>query len=124
MQNRDWSDKVILIAEDEKINFLYLKSIFEKTGARSIWAKNGEEAISLCKDHNVDIVIMDIKMPGTDGNEATRKIKALNSDIVVIVQTSYTLKEDYRKAFEAGCDTFLSKPVRPKNLLATVEKYI
>ena len=67
---------------------------------------------------------MDIKMPGTDGNEATRKIKALNSGIVVIVQTSYTLKEDSKKAFEAGCDTFLSKPVRPKNLLATVEKYI
>ncbi len=124
MQNRDWSDKVILIAEDEKINYLYLKSIFEKTGAHSLWAKNGGEAISLCKDHAVDIVLMDVKMPGIDGNEATREIKALNSEIIVIVQTSYTLKEDSKKAFEAGCDIFLSKPVRPKNLLATVEKYI
>ena len=124
MQNRDWSDKVILIAEDEKINYLYLRSVFDKTGAEIIWAKNGSEAIKLCDENFVDIVLMDIKMPGTDGNEATRRIKELNSNIVVIVQTSYSLKEDSQKAFEAGCDTFLSKPVRPKNLLAIVEKYI
>ncbi|MFP4622398.1 MAG: response regulator [Bacteroidales bacterium] len=124
MQNRNWSDKVILIAEDEKINYLYLRSLFEKTGALTLWAKNGSEAVQLCEQHPVDIVLMDIKMPGTDGNEATRSIKAMNSDIAVIVQTSYTLKEDSRKAFEAGCDTFLSKPVRPGNLFAIVEKYI
>ena len=124
MQNRDWSDKVILIAEDEKINYLYLRSVFDNTGAETMWAKDGSEAVRLCEENTVDIVLMDIKMPGTDGNEATRKIKALDSDIVVIVQTSYSLKEDSKKAFEAGCDTFLSKPVRPKNLLATVEKYI
>ncbi|MBS3770636.1 MAG: response regulator [Bacteroidales bacterium] len=124
MQDKDWSDRVILIAEDEKINYLYLKSIFDKTGASTLWARSGSEAVQMCREHPVDIVLMDIKMPGTDGNEATRNIKALNSDIAVIVQTSYTMKEDSKKAFEAGCDTFLSKPVRPKNLLAIVEKYI
>lgn len=124
MQDRDWSDKVILIAEDEKINYLYLKSVFDKTGAKTLWAKNGSEAIELCENNAVDIVLMDIKMPGIDGNEATREIKAFNSGITVIVQTSYTLKEDSEKAFNSGCDTFLSKPVRPKNLLAIVEKYI
>jgi CheY-like chemotaxis protein len=124
MQNHDWSHKTILIAEDERINYLFLKAIFDKTGAEILWAKNGQQAIALCEENNVDIVLMDIKMPGTDGNEATRKIKKLNNNIVVIAQTSYSLKEDREKAFEAGCDSFLAKPVKPKNLMALVEKYI
>jgi CheY-like chemotaxis protein len=124
MQNHDWSHKTILIAEDERINYLFLKTIFDKTGVKILWARNGQQAIDLCVENNVDIVLMDIRMPGTDGNEATRKIKEFNSDIVVIAQTSYSLKEDRDKAFEAGCDSFLAKPVKPNNLMATVEKYI
>ena len=73
MENHDWSNKTILIAEDEKINYLFLKAVFEKSGARILWARNGQEAIDICQDHQgVDLVLMDLKMPLVDGNEATR----------------------------------------------------
>ena len=71
-----WKDKVILIAEDEKINFLFLKAIFKGTGAKILWAKNGEETVELCRTNkDVDIILMDIKMPGINGLDATRQIK-------------------------------------------------
>ena len=125
MHYRNWNDKIILIAEDEKINYLFLKAIFDKTGAEILWARNGQEAIDICRDRDhVDVVLMDLKMPGVDGNEATRQIKVSNPDITVIAQTSYSYRDDRNEALEAGCDSFLSKPVKPLNLLAIVEKYI
>jgi len=125
MEQENWKDKIIVIAEDEKINFLFLKAVFKKTGATIFWAKNGEEVISICdKEKNIDIILMDIKMPGIDGYEATRIIKNKYPGITVIVQTAYNLSEDRDKAYEAGCDSFLAKPIKPKNLMATVKKYI
>ena len=126
MVNPDLSDKVILIAEDEKINFLFLKSVFKNSGAEILEAKTGKEAIDLCRNREsrIDIILMDIKMPDIDGLEATRQIKKMNPDIVVIAQTAYTFKEDQRRAVESGCDDFLAKPVRPSNLLALVEKHL
>jgi CheY-like chemotaxis protein len=125
MYERDWKGKTLLIAEDEKINYLFLKALFDKTGAEILWARDGQEAIDMCKakDH-IDIVLMDLKMPGVDGNEATRQIKAYNPQIIIIAQTSFSYRNDRILALEAGCDTFLSKPVKPDNLLATVEKFI
>ena len=125
MENHNWSDKTILIAEDEKINYLFLKAVFEKSGARILWARNGQEAIDICQDHQgVDLVLMDLKMPVVDGNEATRQIKGFNPAIRVIAQTSFSYKNDRDEAQAAGCDGFLSKPVKPMNLLATVEKFL
>jgi CheY-like chemotaxis protein len=125
MEQENWQDKVILIAEDEKINFLFLKAVFKKTEAKIIWARNGEEVIDICeKEKKIDIVLMDIKMPGIDGYEATRKIKEKYPNITVIAQTAYNLSEDRDRAYEAGCDSFLAKPIKPKNLMATVKKFI
>lgn len=126
MFETDWSDKVILIAEDEKINFLFLKAVFKKTSAAILEAKTGREAIEFCKSrgNKIDIILMDIKMPDIDGLEATRQIKKINPDLVVIAQTAYTFKEDQERAEEAGCDDFLAKPIRPANMLALVGKYL
>jgi len=122
----DWSDKVILIAEDEKINFLFLKAVFKNTGITILEANTGREAIEFCEDgqNQVDIILMDIKMPDINGLEATRQIKNMNPDITVIAQTACTFNEDQERAEEAGCDDFLAKPVRPTNLLALVDKYL
>src|SRR6056297_3044542 len=95
MENHNWSDRAILIAEDEKINYLFLKAVFEKSGARILWARNGQEAIDICQDHQgVDLVLMDLKMPVVDGNEATRQIKNNNPGIKIIAQTSFSYKND------------------------------
>jgi len=126
MLERDWSDKTILIAEDEKINFLFLKSVFKKTGAMILWAHNGREVIEICerRKDEIDIILMDIKMPDIDGLEATRQIKQKDPDISIIAQTAYTFAEDQERASEAGCDDFLAKPIRPRNLLAIVDKHL
>ncbi len=124
-ENNKWKDKVILIAEDEKINFLFLKAIFKGTGAKILWAKNGKETVELCRTNkNVDIILMDIKMPGISGLDATRQIKSECPDIAIVAQTAYSLNDDREKAFDAGCDDFLAKPIRPRNLMATVERYL
>jgi CheY-like chemotaxis protein len=125
MNQDNWKDKVILIAEDEKINFLFLKAVFKGTGANILWAKNGQETIDLCRTHKkIDIILMDIKMPGVDGLKATQKIKEECPSIPIVAQTAYSLNDDRDKAFNAGCDDFLAKPIRPKNLMATVERYL
>ena len=126
MLERDWSDKTILIAEDEKINFLFLKSVFKKSGAIILWAQNGREVIEICeqREDDIDIILMDIKMPDIDGLEATRQIKQKNPNISIIAQTAYTFAEDQERAAEAGCDDFLAKPIRPRNLLAIVDKHL
>lgn len=125
MENNHWKDKVILIAEDEKINFLFLKSVFQDNGAEILWAKNGKEVIEICRNHKkIDLVLMDIQMPETDGLNATQHIKSENPSLPVIAQTAYSTDDDRNKALEAGCDDFLAKPVRPGNLMATVERYL
>ncbi|MFP3860108.1 MAG: response regulator [Bacteroidota bacterium] len=125
MENNNWKDKVILIAEDEKINFLFLKSIFQDNGAKILWAKNGKEVIDICQNHKkIDLVLMDIQMPEIDGLNATRQIKLKNPSLPIIVQTAYSSDDDRNKALDAGCDDFLAKPVRPDNLMATVERYL
>ena len=125
MIENNWKDKVILIAEDEKINFLFLKAVFKGTGAHVLWAKNGQETIDICRSQKkIDIILMDIKMPGVDGLIATQKIKEVCPNIPIVAQTAYSLNDDREKAFEAGCDDFLAKPIRPKNLMATVERYL
>jgi PAS domain S-box-containing protein len=117
----------ILVAEDEEVNFLYLEVLFQKlknnyTVRR---AKTGEEAIREFElDDNIDLILMDIKMPGMDGLEATKEIRKLNPDIPIIAQTAYSRIEDKEKALEAGCNDFLSKPISQKTFIDTLNIYL
>ena len=113
----NWKGKTILIAEDEEINYLYLETLLQKTGAKILHTWNGEQTVQIVKENpNIDIILMDIKMPILDGFEATKIIKQINPEIIIIAQTAYTLSDDKIKCFDAGCDDYLSKPLR-KNLL-------
>ncbi|MFO8235868.1 MAG: response regulator [Bacteroidales bacterium] len=125
MMNNGWKDKVILIAEDEKINFLFLKSVFKEKGAEILWAKNGNETIQICREHGkIDLVLMDIQMPGVDGLQATQLIKYEQPNLPILAQTAYSTNDDRSKALSAGCDDFLAKPIHPLNLMATIERYL
>ena len=125
MNHPDWNDKTILIAEEEKINYLFLRALFAPTGVEVLWAKNGDQAIELCR-HNggVDLVLMDMMVPDKNGKEATRQIKKLQPEVAVIGQTSLSYKNDREEAYQAGCDALLNKPVEPQNLLAVLEKHL
>ena len=123
--NFNWNGKKILIAEDEDINFLYLNEIIKNTGAEIIRAKNGAEAIYFCKNNSeIDIVLMDMKMPEINGYEATREIKKIRENLPVIAQTAHAMEEEKEKCLEYGCNDYLAKPIERKQLLLMLEQYI
>jgi CheY-like chemotaxis protein len=121
----DWKDKTILIAEDEETNFMYLKAALSRTSVNIIRARNGIEAVDAVKsDQNIDLVLMDVKMPEMDGVEATKIIKSFNKDMVVIAQTAYAMEEDQYVYMNAGCNDYLAKPITLDRLLQCVSKYL
>jgi len=124
MENYFWDCKKILIAEDEETNFLFVEAILEETNAKLIWAKNGKDALEkFIANSDIDLVLMDIKMPEMDGIIATQKIRQLNSYVPIIAQTAYALSEDKNKCLNAGCTDYLTKPINHRLLLATIDKY-
>jgi PAS domain S-box-containing protein len=115
---------VVLVAEDDDSNYLYTKIVLVKSGFLILRAKNGEEAVEMCRQHpEIDLVLMDIKMPVMDGMEATRKIKEFRKEIPVIALTAYAQSGDEFRILEAGCDSYLSKPVKRELLLERMEKF-
>jgi PAS domain S-box-containing protein len=119
-----FTDKTILIAEDEQSNFDFLKILLTRMNFKVLWAKNGREAVDICEtDPSVDLVLMDVKMPILNGYEATRLIKKKRPDLPVIAQTAYAMITDKLEADKAGCDGYLSKPIRINQLTEILEKY-
>ncbi|MHB1195958.1 MAG: PAS domain S-box protein [Lutibacter sp.] len=117
----------ILIAEDEEVNFIFLEILLEdklKLPCNIIHAKDGLEAVELCKNNlEIELVLMDIKMPKMDGHEATRKIKEFRPNLPIIAQTAYSTPEEKEKAFLAGCDDFISKPINKDDLDSKLKNY-
>ncbi|MEW7278343.1 transporter substrate-binding domain-containing protein [Aquimarina sp. 2201CG1-2-11] len=119
--------QVILIVEDGDVNFLFLKTILLKMNNYKFVihrAENGKDAVELCSNNeHIDLILMDIRMPIMDGYTATRKIKKIRPNIPIIAQTAYSTEEDIKKALNAGCDDFVSKPVDRKILKPMLNKY-
>lgn len=108
-----WDNRVLLITEDEEVNFFYLKTLLKKTEARIIRAKNGKEAVDIIAKHRaeIDLVLMDINMPVMDGYEALRIIKSQHPDLPIIAQTAYTFNNDRHKCLQAGFTDYIAKPI-------------
>ncbi|MFC2152088.1 response regulator [Bacteroidota bacterium] len=121
---KNWEDKTVVIAEDEQINYLFLKAVLKPTKANVIWTKTGRETIDICNTEKVDIVLMDIKMPDLNGLEATIEIKKVFPKLPIVAQTAYAMEEDEEASMKAGCDDYISKPIRPENLITIMAKYI
>lgn len=115
----------VLIAEDDELSATYL-SLILKDKTREIYiCKSGAEAVDYMMKHkDVDLVLMDLKMPGMNGYEATRKIRQFNHKVAIIAQTAYALVGDKDKALDAGCDAYISKPINAKELLKLIDKVI
>ena len=113
----------ILVAEDEDSNYELVRIVLSKR-YRLVRAVNGIEAVTLCEDEHPNMILMDIRMPGMNGLDATRIIKEVNHDIPVVALSAYAFDENIREAKAAGCDDFLAKPFRVEDLLDMVEKYV
>jgi two-component system, cell cycle response regulator DivK len=122
----DWSGLVILIAEDEVMNYMYLEEALKETKAKIIWCKNGKETVEkIVKEGiNVNLVLMDIKMPEMNGYEATKIIKTFNPKIPVVFQTAFAMPEERAKGYDAGGDDYIEKPIRQNKLMQIAGKYI
>ncbi len=121
----NWQGQKFIIAEDNSSSYLFLKGVLEDTGVELIWAKNGKEAVELVKtNRDVDLILMDIKMPEMYGHEAVKKIKSINSSIPVIAQTAYALEEDREMCLSNGFDDYISKPIDIELLYNLIKKHL
>ncbi len=121
----DKKNPAILIAEDVESNFLYVKAVLSKLNAHVFWAKNGIEAVDICDREDVmDLVFMDLQMPEMNGYEATKILKKKYPELPIIAQTAFAMSDDREKALDAGCDDYLAKPIKSKDLLIIAEKYL
>ena len=114
----------ILVAEDEDNNFELLEILLAKRIKKIIRATNGKEVLAILEKQKPDLILMDLKMPVMDGYEATRQAKALFPDLRIIALTAYTQPEEERRALEAGCAAFISKPIRNQELYETIRRSI
>jgi len=111
--------------EDESSNYKLLVEILKPVCTTILYASNGQQAIDICRNTTqIDIVLMDIKMPIMDGHTATKQIKAFRPEIPVIAQTAYAMESDKERFLENGFDDYVCKPIRKEILFATLDKYI
>lgn len=113
----------ILIAEDEVTSDLFITLSIKSLCREILHASNGFDVIKLCREHpDIDVILMDIKMPEMNGYEATRQIRTFNKEVIIIAQTAFGLITDQAMAIEAGCNDYISKPVRVHELKAIINK--
>lgn len=115
LENRD-----ILIVEDNKINQMITKKILEKNKMRCLVADNGKDAIALVKEHNFDVVLMDIHMPGISGIEATREIRKFNKKLPIIALTAVTIDENLDDFYRAGFNEIIPKPFKTEEFFEKI----
>lgn len=119
------SSQKILIAEDDRLNFICLRKMIEAIGITILHVKNGAEAVEMVRsDPEISVVLMDIKMPIMSGEEATIQIRNFNPYIPIIAQTAFAMPGDREKFIEIGCDDYISKPIDKNKLIHLIQKYL
>lgn len=114
----------ILIAEDDPFSFQFLEILLKQYTDNIIHAQNGKEAIDICvRNPDIDLILMDVKMPVLDGNKATKNIRKFNQDVIIIAQTAYAFTDDQEKMLEVGCNDYIIKPINEENLKTMINKW-
>jgi len=113
----------ILIAEDDETSHTLLSLKLKKISHRLHHAKTGTEAVNICyENRDIDLILMDIRMPELNGNDAARQIREFNKNVIIIAQTAYGFPDDREKALEAGCNEFITKPINYSLLDKLIEQ--
>jgi hypothetical protein len=114
----------ILIAEDDEVSEMLIDSFIKMFGKEILKAKTGIEAVNVCRENpDLDLILMDIRMPEMGGYEATKQIRKFNESVVILAQTAFGLSGDREKAIEAGCNDYIAKPIKKDELLSLIQKY-
>lgn len=118
----DFSDKLVLVVEDNQISYKLLHAVLTQVKANIVHAANGQEAIEACiSDTHFDLVLMDLQMPEVDGLEATRRIKQVRPELPIVATTANTYDENAIACKEAGCDGFLTKPLQFRKMFELMQ---
>ena len=119
----DFSGRKVLVVEDTLMSFKLIKAVLTQVKADVDHAVDGSKAIEMCSgDNSYDLVVMDIQMPGIDGLEATRAIKEIHPDLPVIAATANTFEDEEAASREAGCDDFITKPLKFVTLFEKMQR--
>ena len=118
--------KRLLVIEDQEDNRRIVRDLVTASGYELLEAATGEDGVAMASRERPDLILMDIQLPGIDGYEVSRRIKAdpLLKHIPIIAVTSYALSGDDQKAFAAGCDGYVTKPYSPRLLLAKIREFL
>ena len=119
-----WEDKTVMIVEDDEISTELLCEILEETDVTVISVQEGNTAIEICKNRNVDIVLMDIQLPGMSGYTASIEIKKISKEIIIIAQTAFAMAGDREKYLKLGFDNYIAKPIIPRELIGLLSEYL
>src|SRR5664279_3280782 len=115
----------ILIVEDDEISYSLLSRTLQKISKEVLHVITGVKAVEACRNNpDLDLVLMDIRMPKMNGLEATRQIRQFNTDVIIIAQTAYAFSGDKEKAIEAGCNNYISKPINKTLLYELIKKHV
>jgi hypothetical protein len=118
-------NKNILVVEDDVSSYEYLKEILTSVGCNIIHAGNGKDALTKFRElSNLDLILLDIQLPGTNGYEIAKSIRQTNSVIPIIAQTAHAMPEDRKKCIDAGCNDYITKPIQFDLLINTLKEYI
>lgn len=115
----------VLIVEDDETNLIYLQLVLKDLNIELLKAVNGQAAVETFEQNqDIELILMDIRLPEMDGYEATSMIRKMNKDVVIIAQTAYAFSSDKDKAIESGCNDYVSKPIRREELLKKISHYL
>lgn len=121
----NWKGKKVLIVEDDPAGSLLLTEILAHTQIEVKLVGNGNEAVDTCRmDPEIDIVLMDMQVPGISGYEAAREIRKLNENVPIIAQSAFILTEERDRALKAGCNAHISKPLNTFELLGIMHQLL
>lgn len=119
----NWSNKKILVAEDEELNWFFVHEMLRQTGATIHRARDGREVVVLTRELSPDAILMDIKMPEMNGIEAARKIREFNDTIPIIAQTANVMTAEKEESLLAGCNHFVTKPLDRTTIMELIDSY-
>ena len=120
------AEETILVIEDNALNMKLVRSLLNLGEFNVLEAQDAEKGIHLARKHRPDLILMDIQLPGMDGLSATRNIKGDSElkDIPVVALTSYAMQGDEKKAKEAGCTGYISKPIDTRKFIQSISQFL
>ena len=119
-----FKNKKILVVEDEETNFYFIQAIIKDFGTIIYWAKNGEEAVDIAMKEDIDLILMDMKLPLKSGYDAVKEIRLQKPKIPIIAQTAYAMSNDKDKVMAVGCNDYIAKPINVNELMNKMNSFL